>query len=345
MIVINEEENIRKCLTKVSQFVDEIILVDTGSTDNTKAVASEFTSKVYDFKWCNDFAAARNFSISKAQNDWILILDADEWVSQFSCECISKFINDKNNEKTVGRIERINILEDENKRCKERVNRLFNRKNFRYDGTIHEQIVSIHGTAYNTAAVEIYTYHTGYTNESITKTNKLNRNKDMLTKAIEDKPDDPYLFYQLGKTNYMMKDYNTASICFEKALSYQLDFRLEYVEDLIETYFYALINSSRYSDAMNIERYLDLYRNSPDFHFILGLVYMNNAKFTLAVESFLECTRLSNGKMDGITTFLPFYNIGVIYEVLGYSKQAIEYYSMCSEYNPAMERLRKLQAG
>lgn len=344
MIVKNEEENLKNCLSKVGNLVQEIIVIDTGSTDGTKSIALEFTDKVYDYEWCNDFSAARNFSISKATNDWILVLDADEYVSQLASGSIKTFIGNKKNEKVVGRIERINILEDGSgdKKYIERISRLFNKKYFQYEGTIHEQIASKDGTAYNTIPVDIAAYHVGYTREAVNKTNKLKRNKDMLIRAIEDKPNDPYLYFQLGKTNYMMKDYNTSCSCFEKALTYQLDSRLEYVEDLIETYGYALINSGRYSDAMSLENYLELYRNSADFHFLLGLIYMNNTKFTEAVESFLECTKLSYGKMEGITTVLPYYNIGVIYEVLGYKEQAVEYYKLCGDYKPALERLNQL---
>lgn len=63
-----------------------------------------------------------------------------------------------------------------------------------------------------------------------------------------------------------------------------------------------------------------------DSNFLLELIYMNNAKFTEVVESFLECTKLSHGKMESSTTFLPYYNIGVIYEVLGLKAQVVEYY-------------------
>jgi glycosyltransferase involved in cell wall biosynthesis len=344
MIVKNEEENLKNCLNNVALFVDEIIVVDTGSIDRAKSIALEFTNKVYDFEWGNDFSAARNFSILKATNDWILVLDADEYLSQFNNESISTFIGDKSNENKVGRIERINILEDGigDKRYTERISRLFNKKYFQYEGTIHEQIVSKDGTAYNAAPIDITAYHIGYTKEAVDKTNKLKRNMDMLIKAIENNPNDPYLYFQLGKTNYMIKDYVTSCSYFEKALSFQLDSRLEYVEDLIETYGYALINSSRYSDAMNIENYLEFYSNSADFHFLLGLIYMNNAKFTQAIESFLECTKFSQGKMEGITTFLPYYNIGVIYEVLGLRDKAKEYYKLCGNYSPAIERLNQL---
>jgi len=342
MIVKNEGENIKECLSKVVVFVDELIVVDTGSTDDTKSIALEFTNKVYDYDWCNDFAAARNFSISKSTNDWILVLDADEYVSEFVQEKVYNFVNDKSNERVVGRIERINLLEagGANKKCTERISRLFNKKYFQYEGTIHEQIVGKDDKVHNTVSVDITIDHAGYTKEVINKTNKLKRNMDMLTKAIEDKPNDPYLYFQLGKTYYMLKDYFISCSYFEKALIFQLDSRLEYVEDLIETYGYALINSERYSDAMRIENYVDIYRNSADFHFLLGLIYMNNAKFSQAVESFLECTKFSHSKVEGITTYSSYYNIGVIYDVLGFREKAIEYYSMCGEYEPARNRIK-----
>ena len=78
MIVKNEEVMLKGCLESVRNWVDEMIVVDTGSTDNTKAIAEECGAKVYDFEWINDFAAARNFAKSKATCDYVLALDADE---------------------------------------------------------------------------------------------------------------------------------------------------------------------------------------------------------------------------------------------------------------------------
>ncbi|NFE60776.1 glycosyltransferase family 2 protein [Clostridium botulinum] len=110
MIVKNEECTLEKCLKRVSEFVDEIIIVDTGSTDNTNKIALKYTDKVYGFEWCDDFAKARNFSIKKASNDWILILDADEVIEKFDVEKIKKNCISSNN--IVGRIKRINEYED-----------------------------------------------------------------------------------------------------------------------------------------------------------------------------------------------------------------------------------------
>lgn len=78
MIVKNESDVLDRCLTCIKDIVDEIIIVDTGSTDNTKEIAHRFTDKVYDFQWQDDFAAARNFSFSKATMAYTLWLDADD---------------------------------------------------------------------------------------------------------------------------------------------------------------------------------------------------------------------------------------------------------------------------
>ena len=78
MIVKNEEKNLADCLNCLQDIADEIIIVDTGSTDSTKTIASKYTDKVYDFEWIDDFAAARNFAFSKATQDYIYSADADE---------------------------------------------------------------------------------------------------------------------------------------------------------------------------------------------------------------------------------------------------------------------------
>lgn len=78
MIVKNEEDVLGRCLDSIKDIVDEIIIVDTGSTDRTKEIAALYTNRIYNFQWIQDFSAARNFSFSKATMDYILWLDADD---------------------------------------------------------------------------------------------------------------------------------------------------------------------------------------------------------------------------------------------------------------------------
>lgn len=243
------------------------------------------------------------------------MLDADEFITDLSRHNLDEFINNILKKNKVGRIQRINIMEDlsGNNKYIERVNRLFNRDYFHYEGIIHEQIIALDGKTYEAQILDITAEHVGYTKEVLNRTDKLKRNIDLLEEAVKNKSEDPYLYFQLGKSYYMLKDYTTAVLYFEKALSFQLDFRLEYVEDLVETYGYSLINSGRYSEALILENCFEVYGRFSDFHFLMGLIYMNNAKFTQAVESFLECTKFAYSKVEGITTYSSYYNIGVIY--------------------------------
>ena len=84
MIVRNEERVLARCLDCVRQFADEIIIVDTGSCDKTKDIASRYTDKVFDYVWCDDFSKARNYAFSKATMNYIMWLDADDVI--LDCE-------------------------------------------------------------------------------------------------------------------------------------------------------------------------------------------------------------------------------------------------------------------
>ena len=82
MIVKNEEKVLERCIDSLKEIADEIIIVDTGSSDNTKEIAKQYTDKIYDFEWVDDFAKARNFSFSKATKDYIYVADADEVIDK-----------------------------------------------------------------------------------------------------------------------------------------------------------------------------------------------------------------------------------------------------------------------
>ena len=341
MIVKNEERVIAKCLESVTKLVDEIIVVDTGSVDSTIEIAKNYTDKIFNYTWDDDFAAARNFSISKASNDWILVLDADELLIDYDEKTILDFCR---NLDKVGRIEISNYFEDSIgiKKNIERVNRLFNRRFFEYDGIIHEQIIKRDKTQYSTKEIDIKINHIGYTQEVISKTNKINRNITLLSKAIKNKPKDPYLIYQLGKSYFMDKKYREAYEKFKKALEFIYDFKYEYIEDLVESYGYSMLELKMYNEARILYNYEIYYNNKADFVFLVALIEMNNGDFQNAAEIFLRCTELKNGKIEGITSFLPLYNIGVIFECVGMVDEAVSYYKMCGNYEQAVERINSI---
>ena len=338
MIVKNEAAGIENCLKQVIPLVDQVVIVDTGSTDATKEIALSYTKDVYDFKWCNDFSKARNFSLDQAAYDWVLVLDADEMIQNFDRDKCLESIRTFQNQ--VGRIKRINPYEEGEVTQKyiERVNRVFNRKIFCYEGAIHEQIVRRDGNAYETFDIDIVANHIGYTKEVIATTNKLERNITMLKEALQDHPTDPYLHYQLGKSYFKAKRYSESFNSFNEALLLGVDLNLEYAKDLVESFGYAHLKCERYAESLRFEQYRDFYGLSPDYNFLMGLIYMNNARFDEAIGSFKKCIGEKEGNMEGINSYQPHYNIGVIYEVLGNLHQAFDHYQKSIVYTHSQKR-------
>lgn len=142
MIVKNEELTLERCLNSVRDAVDEIIIVDTGSVDHTKAIASKFTDQIYDFIWEDDFAAARNFSFSKANMDYIMWLDADDVILEEDKEKLMRLKEQLNPSFDVVMM-KYNLGTDENNKpvCTFMRERLLKReKKFKWIDPIHEYI-------------------------------------------------------------------------------------------------------------------------------------------------------------------------------------------------------------
>lgn len=152
----------------------------------------------------------------------------------------------------------------------------------------------------------------------------------------------PYLLYQLGKSYYMMGEYGSACGWFAQGLSFDLNPALEYVIDMVETYGYALINSGQEQTALFFENIYDEFGKSADFQFLMGLIYMKNARFTEAVREFEKAAGHAECRAQGVNSYRADYNIGVIYECLGKKEEALAYYRKCGGYAPAEERIREL---
>lgn len=387
IICKNEEKNIENCLKSFNNTGYEIIVVDTGSTDNTKEIAREYTSKVYYFEWCDDFSAAKNFAICKASNDIVMVIDSDEYLNKMDVNALESVI--KNNAHRVGRIQRRNVfhrngIEQENR---EWINRIFSKKNFRYEGRIHEQLVSIdRNEKYETYQAPVTILHSGYDLSEDERRKKAERNINLLNQELQQlvsrcsdivqntceqltfndslscinnllkvleqdnesahrlQKDEhiPYVLYQLGKGYYMAGDYQNACIYFECGLYFDLNPKLEYVIDMVETYGYALLNSGQARQALFMENIYDEFGKTADFKFLMGLIYMNNEMYKEAVCEFEKATRLPDGHTVGTNSYLANYNIGVIYECLGDLERAREYYSKCGEYALAFRKLYEI---
>lgn len=364
IITKNEQQNIERCLKSLQPYGIEVVVVDTGSTDDTKKVAAQYTENIYDFAWCDDFAAAKNFAIAKANDPYVLVMDSDEYIETFDAAVLERQLME--NPEKVGRIKRHNLFSQDGMMSgnREWINRVFAKDRFHYQGRIHEQVVASDGAKYETYLTPIEIGHTGYDLSEEARRQKAERNIILLERELERLlkergvqsaqedierqavPDEdnaiPYIIYQLGKSYYMAREFMQACEYFSQGLSYDLNPKLEYVIDMVETYGYALINSGRVEDALFFEGIYGEFGDTADFQFLMGLIYMNNARFEDAIAEFLKATEHKNCRNQGVNAYAAYYNIGVIYECLEDVDKARIYYKKCGDYEPAKKRLKTM---
>lgn len=324
-----------KCLQSIRPYVSEIIgAVDPRGRDDTDDVLASFGADQVDFVWTGDYAEARNASLKDATGDYILVIDTDEYITGFNFP--------ENSSEEVYRITRENDYTDADitLQNKERLNRLFRNGLFHYEGRVHEQLVANDGHEYHTSDADIIMHHTGYTDKASMIAKSKDRRNDLMI-MLAGRPDDPYVLFQIGRTYYVAEDYRNATLYFERALSLKPDTRLEYVEQLVETCGYALINNKDYKKALSLFAYSDVYSQKADFLFLCGLIYMDNAKFDEAIKEFEKATAIPECSVEGVNSYLAWYNCGVIKECMGFKKDAAAFYRKCGNYSPALEGIKR----
>jgi glycosyltransferase involved in cell wall biosynthesis len=217
MIVKNEEKMLAGCLESAKNIIDEIIIVDTGSTDRTIEIAKQYGAKIYYFEWTNDFSEARNESIKYSTSKWILYLDADERLTPTSQNEIRTLL--KTSAEEVGAYY-VTIESDhrqlDNSTEKHRGSypRLFKNlgyPNIKFMGRVHEQISpSIISMNKITLPSDLVIEHLGYDLSEEAMNKKVERNYKLLLEHIKDEPTNGYAWFQLGQTLGHMDLYNEA---------------------------------------------------------------------------------------------------------------------------------------
>ncbi|MDR3092248.1 MAG: glycosyltransferase [Clostridiales bacterium] len=227
MIVKNEERCIARCLNSIKEIADELIVVDTGSTDRTVEIAESCGARVFHFEWVNDFAKARNFAIDKATGNWFMCLDADEWFD--SPEDAKKLLRDVREAHKMKRILSVevllkNVTAANTKQVMDEgvLQRAWrNLPQLRYQREIHEYIGVPPNLRYTNKADPPILWHDGYTGDVTKK--KGERNLEYLLTQRENGNMDREIDYNIG-VSYNQIGEN------EKALEYYL----VYVDALLE---------------------------------------------------------------------------------------------------------------
>ncbi|WP_184403583.1 tetratricopeptide repeat-containing glycosyltransferase family 2 protein [Geomicrobium halophilum] len=337
MILKNEEDVIGRCLDSVQDLVDEINIIDTGSTDQTKEIVSHYTNRIFDFTWIDDFAAARNFAFKQATQDYILWLDADDILRVQDQELLD--LLKRNLAPSVDAVSmHYNLTFDYQGNVSHslRRNRLVKRSNhFQWHGAVHEYL-AVGG---NILQSEISVTHLGKPHEPEHSDRNLRIYEQQIAKGITFTPRD--LFYY-------------ANECFDhrlyqKAIRYYnqfLDTEKGWSEDCISA-------CGKVADA-----HLELQEKNKAVEFVLksfsydtpraenccrlGLIHLTHGEIEQAVFWYDLATKLDHKNIqdksgfinNSCYTWVPHVQLCVCYDRLGKYRLAKEHNDKAKAYDP-----------
>ncbi|SFJ26950.1 Glycosyl transferase family 2 [Paenibacillus sp. UNC496MF] len=294
MIVKNEEAVIDRCLSSINDYADEIIIVDTGSTDLTKQIAAAYTDLIYDFEWINDFSAARNAGIRRATGQWILVVDADEYYHPAEAAKLRTFLETETpNPGLVYAVSIVSYLgtsiEKSSTMSTGEVARLFpNHQNIFYTRPIHEQLYATDGTPLHFQLAPGSLYHTGYLKDAIESKDKLNRNAGIFSDLKKNKGFSAYDYYTVGNEKAMQRDFQSAIYYYERSLKKsERNSSVSWYPRCIISLVQAYLELKRVYDAWHlIETKLIQWNQYPEYYALKGSIYYYIGLFDASREEY-----------------------------------------------------------
>lgn len=346
MIVKDEEEVLHQCLNSVKDIVDEIIIVDTGSSDKTKEIAKAFTEKVYDFKWIDDFSAARNFAFSQATMDYIFWIDADDILLKEDQEKFKKLKEELTYDvDTVSMLYYISFDEYDNPLFSYRRNRLVKReKNFKWKGAVHEYLEF--GGHVLSSDIAIRHRKKDKKNNQGHSDRNLKIYENRLEKGDQFTPRDTFYY------GNELKDHRQ----FEKAIQYYHEF-LDMDKGWIEDKIRACINlAACYRSLANTEKEIEALVKSitydvprPEVSCRMGDLYKERKLYDKAIlwyQLAIQVDPESNQgfRQESYSTWYPYLQLCVCHWYKGDKELAVRYNKKAKEYRPNDQTILKNEA-
>ncbi|HEY9761367.1 MAG TPA: tetratricopeptide repeat protein [Trichocoleus sp.] len=343
MIVRDEAVNLAACLQSVKDVADELIVIDTGSTDQTVAIAQAFGAQVHSFKWVNDFAAARNAALSYITGDWVLVLDGDESLQPG----IGPVLQSIDRGESVAGIEAehlllVNLLRWEvgaQQSPYTLVSRFFrNHSKLRFNRPYHEtvddsastlQVQEPHWQIATLDAVAIN--HQGYQRNAIAQRHKFERARTIMEAYLADHPTDAYFCNKLAALYGQEGDWEKALPLLHQGMSIPegdpiTRYELHYHLGLAYRHLQQLDQSEQHYQIALQQPLLPKLKLGAQIN--LGSLYKQTGQFSEAIAQFEQATQIDPNSAQA------YFNLGVAYRASGDLEHAIAAYDQAVKLNP-----------
>ncbi len=339
IIAKNEEAHIARCISSVKDFVDEIIVLDTGSTDRTKDIVFSLGNKVYDFKWTDDFSAARNKCIEHAKSEWLLFLDADEFIFEGDSSKLKDIIT---RDDVYGYYFAIRTYTDDSSAAgwksainseypayasgwfETRMIRLFrNDSRIRFQNVIHECINPLIHELGKVLDAPFPIHHFGRLSISEEKL----REKEALYIRLTAKKSERRDFHSLCQMGIQLQEigkFEEAIKCFE----FSIKENPEYLKSWLNLGGCYIKVNKLYEAERCLLRCIKLAQDNDNSHNNLGIVYAKQGRNEDAINSFL--TSISINSKNAST----FFNLGLLYDKIGAKERALFCFQEAIKINP-----------
>ena len=330
MIARDEARCIERCLVSAGGWVDEMWVLDTGSTDATAQIASRCGARVAHFAWADDFAAARNAALALTDADWCLVLDADEWIERGG-EALAALRAQA--PAFIGQISVASSFDAGQGAVGEAPSWLPRvlPRGVRYEGRVHEQPQS----NLPRQRLSVRVGHDGYLGAQMA--HKQGRNRHLLQLGLAAQPGDAYLRYQLGKDFEVRAEFDAAAPHYLQALA-RADASDSWRHDLVLRTLFTLKKLGRFEAAVTLaQTEMPRWSESPDFYFTLGDLLLDwaasaperGAELLPMIESsWVRAIEIGerpelHDTVSGRGSFLAAHNLAVFHASLGHEQQAL----------------------
>lgn len=342
MIVRDNEDTIEACLDSIYPWVDEIIIVDTGSTDRTPEICRSFGARMFEFPWCDDFSAARNESLKHARGEWIFWMDSDDIIPEEQGRQLRSLVFGDHAVDCLGYVIQVHCLSDEPGQMTivDHVKVFRNLPELRFEHRIHEQILpAIRRIGGMVAFTDIHVLHSGSRQTPETRQRKLERDFRILKLDLAERPDHPFILFNLGMTYEDAGDYSTAETYLRRSIDVASP-----GESHLRKAWALLVNchsrSGSTDSAISLAgSALEQFSDDKELLFRRAVLLQHAGRFTEAAKDYRrilseDVDRVFMSLDPAITGFKLHYNLAFVLDQLGEHDQAIRHWKLAIADSP-----------